>query len=295
MTKTIKFNLVIDGNAVRTIEDLQNNFVLDDVIKYYHNGLLKKWLQVREYNIYMEKFNEIFEKEPNDNMDLALKLIKLFNIEAETNSIKKDIAVLKYNEDHIKELEEYKKNNYKKYKVINDYHAGYQNLINHMIENKDDFSILKADAIEMERSYLGLVCLDYITLYKILIENAPKAIFALMSRQTIKAIYFTENQPVNMKEKVISLAKSRDNIIKIMGEDAKIIQRNTQGMWDPIERNDKNIIVLYLPENMAFVKNYQGPLEEKMSSQDIMGNFVLLRGLEYQCNSESYKLIYMEV
>ena len=56
MTKTIKFNLVIDGNAVRTIEDLQNNFVLDDVIKYYHNGLLKKWLQVREYNIYIEKF-----------------------------------------------------------------------------------------------------------------------------------------------------------------------------------------------------------------------------------------------
>lgn len=111
MTKTIKFNLVIDGNAVRTIEDLQNNFVLDDVIKYYHNGLLKKWLQVREYNIYIEKFNEIFEKEPNDNMDLALKLIKLFDIEAETNSIKKDIAVLKYNEDHIKELEEYKKNN----------------------------------------------------------------------------------------------------------------------------------------------------------------------------------------
>lgn len=295
MTKTIKFNLVIDGNAIRTIEDLQNNFVLDDVIKYYHNGLLKKWLQVREYNTYIEKFNEIFEKEPNDNMDLALKLIKLFDIETEANSIKKDIAVLKYNEDHIKELEEYKQNNYKKYKVINDYHAGYQNLISHMIVNKNDFSILKADAIEMERSYLGLVSLDYITLYKILIENAPKAIFALMSRQTIKAIYFTENQPVNMKEKVISLAKNIEKIISIMGEDAKIIQRNTQGMWDPIERNDKNIIVLYLPENMAFVKNYQGPLEEKMSSKDIMGNFVLLKGLEYQCNSESYKLIYMEV
>ena len=114
MTKTIKFNLIIDGNAIRTIEDLKDNFVLDDVIKYYHNGLIKKWLQVREYIVHLEKFNEIFEKEPNDNMDLALKLIKLFDLETVLDSIKKVVMVLKYNDDHAKELEEYKQNNYKK-------------------------------------------------------------------------------------------------------------------------------------------------------------------------------------
>ena len=47
MAKTIKFNLVCDGNPVRTIEDLQNNFSIEDVLAYYHNGLLRRGLEVR--------------------------------------------------------------------------------------------------------------------------------------------------------------------------------------------------------------------------------------------------------
>lgn len=40
MAKTIKFNLICDNTPVRTIEDLQNNFSIEDVLNYYRNGLL---------------------------------------------------------------------------------------------------------------------------------------------------------------------------------------------------------------------------------------------------------------
>ena len=49
MAKTIKFNLICDNTPVRTIEDLQNNFSIEDVLDYYRNGLLCRWLKVRGY------------------------------------------------------------------------------------------------------------------------------------------------------------------------------------------------------------------------------------------------------
>ena len=39
MAKTIKFNLICDDKPVRTIEDLQNNFSIEDVLEYYNNKL----------------------------------------------------------------------------------------------------------------------------------------------------------------------------------------------------------------------------------------------------------------
>lgn len=36
MAKTIKFNLICDGFPVRTLEDLQNHFSVEDVLTYYN-------------------------------------------------------------------------------------------------------------------------------------------------------------------------------------------------------------------------------------------------------------------
>lgn len=46
MAKTIKFNLICDGHPIRTLEDLRENFSIEDVLEYYGNGLLEKWLRV---------------------------------------------------------------------------------------------------------------------------------------------------------------------------------------------------------------------------------------------------------
>ena len=59
MAKTIKFNLICDEKPVRTVEDLQNNFSIEDVLAYYRNGLLTRWLKVRGYTEELEKVNAI--------------------------------------------------------------------------------------------------------------------------------------------------------------------------------------------------------------------------------------------
>ena len=49
MAKTIKFNLICDNKPIRTIEDLRENFSIEDVLEYYNNGLLQHWLLVYGY------------------------------------------------------------------------------------------------------------------------------------------------------------------------------------------------------------------------------------------------------
>lgn len=47
MAKTIKFNLILDGYPVRNLEGLQEHFSIEDILKYFRNGLLLRWLKVR--------------------------------------------------------------------------------------------------------------------------------------------------------------------------------------------------------------------------------------------------------
>ncbi len=44
MAKTIKFNLILDGNPVRDIEDLRDNFSIEDILEVYKMDCCKDGL-----------------------------------------------------------------------------------------------------------------------------------------------------------------------------------------------------------------------------------------------------------
>ena len=75
MAKTIKFNLICDEKPVRTIEDLQSNFSIEDVLDYYNNKLLHRWLSVRGYNSELEAVSAIY---CNDPIEIIKELIRIF-------------------------------------------------------------------------------------------------------------------------------------------------------------------------------------------------------------------------
>ena len=57
--KPIKFNLICDNQSIRTLDDLRDNFCVEDVLEYFNNGLLEKWLTVRNYNKELEAIKKI--------------------------------------------------------------------------------------------------------------------------------------------------------------------------------------------------------------------------------------------
>lgn len=288
MAKTIKFNLMMDNNPVRTIADLQENFSIEDALKYFKNGLLAKWLSVRGFDSYYDKIKDI--DIADEDKKIITQLIKVFDIELDDKKIELAIEILNYlNEE--KELNAiYKDNSFKQKQIIEDYHSGYDAIIRHMIDNRDNLAILKADAIEIERNYLRLFELDYKKVFFNFEDAAQKAIFAILAQPELRKYWLKEEEKTinkSLTTKILPAAK------EILGEDLKIVSRDTQAMWDPIERKEVKLMVISIKSG-TFVKN-AGEFSEKLSAENINGKFLLFNGLEYQCNDRSYELLYMEV
>ena len=78
MKKAIKFNLVLDEYPVRTLEGLQEHFSIEDMLKYFRNGLLERWLEVRGYEAELEAVRDI---DPDDDNKFIIKnFVGIFDI-----------------------------------------------------------------------------------------------------------------------------------------------------------------------------------------------------------------------
>lgn len=153
MAKTIKFNLILDNCPVRNIEGLQEHFSIEDMLKYFENGLLLRWLDVRGYETQYAAVEAVDKS--LDRKEIVMALVKIFEVvEMDAADIEKAIGILTYLDEE-KELNAvYKENAFAKKQIVDDYHSGYAALVMHMEENKENMAVLKADAIQMEREYL---------------------------------------------------------------------------------------------------------------------------------------------
>lgn len=290
MAKTIKFNLILDGHPARNLEGLQAHFSIEDMLMYYKNGLLLRWLDVREYQVEHDAVKAI---QVTTDQGIISELIKIFELEMDEGLIEKAIAIYAYQDETRWLNQEYKENAFEKKQIILDYHSGYDTLIEHMIENMDNMALLKVDVTILEQEYLDLVILDHVALFEKLQNEAPKAIFVLLTCDAFRSYWIGETANDGIYKTIKSKLLPIPKIKEVLGNDLEIIKRNTQAMWDPIERPEVEVMVLRI-ENNTFIKN-AGEFSEKLGSLDVNYQFLKLKGLEYQCNDETLELLYMEV
>ena len=162
MAKTIKFNLVCDQKPVRTIEDLQNNFSIEDVLAYYNNGLLARWLEVRGYEEELEKVKAITETE---DIDVIEELIEIFGVTADDDKVEEDIYILRYLQERRESVERYREENYKAQIIIKNYAADYQNLVNELLEYPDSIASIKECVKMMVNDYSWVLKMDHRSLF----------------------------------------------------------------------------------------------------------------------------------
>ncbi len=292
MAKTIKFNLILDNYPVRNIEGLQEHFSIEDMLKYFENGLLLRWLNVRGYDKQYAAV-EAIDKSLN-RKEIVMALVKIFEVvEIDDKDIEKAIGILTYLDEEKVLNAIYKKNAFAKKQIVDDYHSGYNALVAHMEDNKENMALLKADAIQMEREYFGLFVLNHYELYFRLVNSAPKAIFAILTRDAFRKFWIGEKANAKIYASVKTALLTPPKVKQILGDDLKIVKRNTQAMWDPIERPEVKLMVISI-EYGTFVKN-AGEFSEKISSSLVNNYLLKFNGLEYQCNDASCELLYMEV
>ena len=186
MAKTIKFNLICDDKPVRTIEDLRKNFSVEDVLAYYNNKLLHRWLEVRGYSDELEKVNALTEEK---HIEIIKKLIKIFNVICDDKKIEESVYMLEYLEERQKLCSIYEKENYKTKNIIKDYEMGYRQLVEDILENPDDAAMIKANISEMVTNYTWIFELNHRELFYMMKDKSMLAVMCLLMNEQSRNYY----------------------------------------------------------------------------------------------------------
>jgi hypothetical protein len=213
MAKTIKFNLICDGKPVRNIDDLRENFSIDDVLNYYENKLLQRWLKVRGYEEELRKVEEISSSKSGD---IVKKLISIFDVETTLAVVEENIYILDYRKKREALLREYELKKNEKTSVVADYHAGYYACVSDILENKRDMPKIKAAIGEICENYYHLYLFDYRRLFWIFAEDAPMALFAMLTNDKMRKLYLPDKsltekakefeKPVNLERFILQVS-----------------------------------------------------------------------------------------
>ena len=311
MAKTIKFNLVCDDKPIRTLDDLRNNFCVDDIITYYRNGLLERWLTVRGFTEELEQLKAIA---PADDRTIIHELVKIFHVDDDPTDIDRDTYIFTFRQEQAAELKRQQEQGYKHKYVIDDYHAGYEALIDTIIDNKNDMPKIKAAVQEIDERYHTLFCMHSGNLLNLFLERAPMAVFAMLMRPNMRKVYLPEDFSSNtfmlpMRENVDDEHNTRfdtmglykqirsllnyNKLKEILADNLKEFAGITDGYWKDIQPKGQTCMILSI-EGGNYVRP-AGQSGSDLAANDICGKFVILDGIDYKSNNASQKLLYLEV
>lgn len=323
MAKTIKFNLICDNYPVRTIEDLQEHFSVEDVYGYYENGLLRKWLKVRGYEEQLKKVEEI---NCQDAIEVLKELVKIFEIlECEEEDLKMYEFKLRYE----KKKEMVHTENETRKNAIKMYTDEYEELKRKILDAPKDIEIIKLSLETIIEDYTWMFEHDckniFYTFYN---NNAWLAIACLLMNEKIREYMFERNSGDFQDE-------DREQMLKAcwdIGEDYKIRDQlkdyykcvtgmNTNESWYRLEPQGKKYMILHMTggsyikltgdeiketdvkfatvtigwgKSRHIVETERKP-ENSLDYKDVNGKFPIVDGILYKCNSVMNSLYYMEV
>jgi hypothetical protein len=196
MAKAIKFNLILDGKPVRNLDDILDNFNIEDLLATFRNGSLKRWLETRELKEQIAALDNIKE----DDIEAAMELCRIFHGNCTKEQLEKAAYPFEFKQKEDERLRQYKNLTEQKDEVIRAYHVGYEKLIKE-IEGKDkDYPFIKSAIAEIFRSYIGLYKLDAQAFYRRFIEDHPLVILAMLANTDMRPLI--ANQPEEIYEDI---------------------------------------------------------------------------------------------
>lgn len=327
MAKTIKFNLICNDKPVRNINNLQDNFVIDDIIEYYHNGLLQRWLKVRGYEEELQSVESI--DSALSDTDIIKKLVEIFDIEVSESKIDEDIYIWTFRKEREKQYTHFKEIEYNRDNVLNEYSKDYTELCACIFNNPDEAPIIKATINDIVNNYMWLFKFNHRDFfYRLLSQGHKLAILCLLMNEKARKYYL----PIKTKDSnyldVLDI-----NLPTQKGKDKKAMFAAINDIITELEKDKNNTLGGNILRNDIISEDYWTPICEKeckcmilsmktddkirsISQMDVYGykipkgdscidvfcdenKFMLLDGIEYQTKSHSMAstrgLIYMKV
>ncbi|MBQ7544677.1 MAG: hypothetical protein IJT02_07005 [Synergistaceae bacterium] len=94
----LKFNMMFNCGEIRirTIEDLRENFFVEDVLENFGSGTLERWLDCRRYKEELEAVRALKESGKTKAREILEGLMRIFYAEADTGEIDAELEFYDY-------------------------------------------------------------------------------------------------------------------------------------------------------------------------------------------------------
>ena len=196
----IKFNLNFGGEQIRTLDDLRDNFSIEDVLDVYNNGLLVKWLDVHNHKDELEKVNAIHA---TNARGILSELIRIFGVTSDPSEIEESLSVLDYLEERKKfwadikagKFDEIARNITKSQNEEETHHASkktYDELVQEIIDNHLDLHHIYDCLDVITADYPDILREKHSELFETLHTKRPLTLYALFAHHGTRP-YFTLN------------------------------------------------------------------------------------------------------
>lgn len=298
MAKTIKFNLICNGTQVRTLEDLRNNFLMEDVYKYYQNKLLERWLQVHNYAEHLAKVQAIGKKPKKDTI---IDLINIFEVETDTEKINEGIYIMEYEESRVLFKQNMEAKQIASSESLDKYLQRYEELKKDIVENSTDKAKIQSIVNEISCDYTWIFNVDFRNFFYQIKDVSPLAVLCLLmnpfTRQffifdgDIPTIHNRRNEDIKEIYKWISTYFAKTENIIALGEAVNIKSDNTNTY--PTKMSPKKCLIIKMDHNC---KIEEDRYNAKQYDDKLNGKFTILDSLVYKSNSDyNNSLYYIEI
>ena len=99
MNINVKFYMYFNGERIRTIEDLRENFFAEDILEAYSSGQLAKWLKVWRHK---KELAQVEAVKSENAREILAELMRIFDSDAEPEEINASLSVYDYLEERRK-------------------------------------------------------------------------------------------------------------------------------------------------------------------------------------------------
>ena len=269
MAKTIKFNLMMDGTPVRTLEELRDHFNIEDLLEHYHNGLLLRWLTVRGLQEHSEKIQAISAK---NDADIARQLITIFEMHGNQEQAQEIIRAIELKKEHQRLLDDLSEKHFKREEVINTYHQEYEKLLNSL---KPDGIVITKKTVDNLSSQID----GNFNQIRPLIDKKYADIFTLL--QNVKDIlgdYYINNykayilQSVQKQRKDFAVIKATIN--HFLTHYRELLRVDIVRLYDEFFEIEPLILMAILMDDDGRPLLFNNPLITQKLPQLIQANFL---------------------
>ena len=291
----IKFNLIVDKFPVRNLEELKNNFNIDDIFDHFQSGTLQRWLQVRDFQ---NEFNQVsnlnIRSKSLSNQQIAQNLIEIFLIK----SNERDILHFIINKEKNNRLLLIEQQKLKSAQIIDDYHNRYEILKAVLLNEKSNRAVIAEAVEQLSDEFFQLFKLEVKELLQNYFKNNILVLISILLNNKLREF------PLKFKDiklKLTDILIIRDEYIRDIYNDFKsfkgldnnlsnkirTFQGDTEQKWLKIE--NREVLILQSNAGTKLRDNYNSEIE----FSHVYAKGIVMHGLQFQSFKENHFVKYL--